>query len=84
MTSEELEGLEIPRAQLIYLTKPDAEKLGLKIDENDKRIEDIHDCERTLLTLQNLTNVDYFDRLVEESTPEAKNRMMKIKEKVSV
>jgi hypothetical protein len=76
--------LEIPRAQLIYLTKPDAEKLGLKIDENDKRIEDIHDCERTLLTLQNLTKQDYFDHLMEESTSEAKNRMMKIKEKSSV
>ena len=84
LTSEELEKLEIPRTHLIYLTKPDAEKLGLKIDENDKRIEDIHDCERTLLTLQNLTNVDYFDRLIEISTSEARNRMMKIKEKASV
>jgi hypothetical protein len=62
LTSEELEKLDIPRSILIYLSKADAEILGIQI-EGDERVCDVHEYNNDLLDLKKENGLDFWDRL---------------------
>lgn len=79
LTSEELEKLNIPRHLLIYLSKADADLIGVEINLEDKRIEDVHEYEKSLLDASKTANIDFFVRIFEATEDDAKKkRMIKI------
>ena len=62
LTAEELEKLDIPRSILIYLSKADAEILGIQI-EGDERVCDVYEYNNDLLDLKKENGLDFWDRL---------------------